>query len=365
MIRSRAEQNANQPIVPSLEELIPKLMAEANVPGLSICLIEGGRPLWRRGFGVSDNATNEPVADETLFEAASVSKTVFSYAVVRLCERGILNLDRPLVKYGATPLLTSDPRMDQITARHILSHTSGFQDFRSRAEPLRIHFNPGEKFLYSGEGYYYLQSVVTHLTGRVDSSVCAKYEAGLEVCGTDFDASMKQTLLRPLGMNTSGYLWDEALAKCAANPHDANGKPSAKKRPKTPDVARYGACGGLHTTAAEYARFLLQVINPGSGDSVRLRDDSLKEMLRPQIRLPEDQKIDGADSWALGWAMQQRRTGKVIVHSGGQAGFQSLTMASVDRKSGFVVLTNSDNGWKIFHDTRFSTTMDRLLAGPI
>jgi len=85
-------------------------------------------------------------------------------------------------------------------------------------------------------------------------------------------------------------------------------------------------------------------------------------MLRPQIKLTENQQIDGANSWALGWAVQQRKTGNVIVHSGGQVGFQSLTMASVDRKSGFIVLTNSDNGWKVFHNAAFAELVDRLLA---
>jgi len=359
------EQSANKPIVATLGELIPQLMREANVPGLSICLVERGQMLWRHAFGFRDSVTKAPVTDETLFEAASISKTVFAYAVMKLCETGVLNLDRPLVKFGAPPLLEGDPRLEQITARHVLSHTSGIQDFRSRKEPLKIHFNPGEKFLYSGEGYYYLQSVVTHLTGRMDPGTCATYEAGFQVCGTDFDASMKGALLRPFGMNTSGYLWDDALARQAANPHDWSGKPSTKKKPKTPDVARYGACGGLHTTASEYARFLLEILNPKGTDAVRLRDESLKSMLTPQIRLPEDEKIDGADSWALGWAIQRRKAGNIIVHSGGQAGFQSLTMASVGRKSGFVILTNSDNGWKIFHDARFANVMDRLLTNPV
>lgn len=86
-------------------------------------------------------------------------------------------------------------------------------------------------------------------------------------------------------------------------------------------------------------------------------------MLRPQIRLEEQQKIDGASSWALGWAIQERKTGNVIVHSGGQDGFKSLTMASVKRRSGFIILTNGDNGWKVFHNQTFLQVMDGLLAG--
>ena len=363
-LTTRGAQSKSKMLVADLEAVIPKLMQESVVPGLSIALVDGGKLLCRRAFGVKDNATKALVDHETLFEAASVSKTVFAYAVMKLCEKGVLNLDTPLLKYGAKPLLEGDPRVEQITARHVLSHTSGFQDFRSRKEPLKIHFAPGEKFLYSGEGYYYLQSVVTHLTGHVDPKDCAKYECDLEVCGTDIDPYLKRNLLQPFGMKASGYLWNDILAKHSASPHDAEGRLSAKKRPKPPDVARYGSCGGLHTTATEYAKFLIEIVNPKESDAFRLTRNSLDEMLRPQIKLPETEKIDGADSWALGWAVQERKTGNVIVHSGGQAGIQSLTMASVERKSGFIVLTNSDNGWKVFHNPAFGELMDRLLASP-
>jgi CubicO group peptidase (beta-lactamase class C family) len=350
-------------VVPSLDQLIPTLMRKHTIPGASIALVDSGRLLWNKAFGVKNAATKAPVTDTTLFEAASISKTVFAYAVMKLCETGVLNLDTPLSKYGAKSLLEGDPRRDLITVRHVLSHTSGFQDFRSRKEPLRIHFTPGEKFLYSGEGYFYLHSVVTHLTGRVDPADCARYESDLEVCGTDFDAWIKRTLLQPFGMNSSSYLCNEELAARCADPHDSTATPSKKKTARPPDVARYGSCGGLHTTPLEYSKFILAVIDPEAADAHRLSRNSLETMLRPQIELPPDEKIDGADSWALGWGVQSRKTGKVIVHSGGQAGIQSLTMASPDRKAGFVILTNSDNGWKLFHDPTFTALMDELLGG--
>jgi CubicO group peptidase (beta-lactamase class C family) len=320
--------------------------------------------LWRRGFGVKDSASKEPVDNATVFEAASVSKTVFAYASLKLCEKSVLDLDAPLTKYAPTLFLEGDPRLRLVTARHVLSHTGGFQDFRSRKEPLKIHFTPGEKFLYSGEGYYYLQSVMTHLTGRVDPTDCAQYEAGLEVCGTDIDPYLKRNLLGPFGMTSSGYLWNDTFAEHAARPHDVQGKSSAKKKPKPPDAARYASCGGLHTTASDYAKFLIEIVDHKGSDAFRLNKTSLKEMLRPQVRLAEGDKIDGADSWALGWAIQQRKTGNVIVHSGGQSGFRSLAMASVERKAGFIVLTNGDNGGRVFYHPAFVELMDRLLVGP-
>ena len=81
-----------------------------------------------------------------MFEAASMSKPVFAYVVMKLCETGVLNLDTPLTTYTADRFLQDDPRLDLITARHVLSHTSGFQNWRSEQEPLAIHFAPGNDF---------------------------------------------------------------------------------------------------------------------------------------------------------------------------------------------------------------------------
>jgi len=344
-----------------LEKQIPRLMEESVVPGLSIALVQDGKLVWRQGFGVKDSLSNEPVDHDTVFEAASVSKTVFAYAVLKLCEKSILDLDAPLTKYAPKPFLSGDPRLELITARHVLSHTTGFQDWRSGNEPLKIHFRPGEKFMYSGEGYFYMQSIVTHLTEQVDSKNCAQYEAGLEVCGTDIDAFLKRTLLVPMGMDSSGYLWNDRFEKQAAHPHGVDGKPGKKGMPSTPDAARYASAGGLHTTATDYAKFLIEIVDPKSSGTYRLTKKSLNEMIRPQAKLPTDQKIDGAGAWGLGWAIQERKTGNVIVHSGGQSGFRSLAMASVERKSGFIILTNGDNGGKVIY--KLADALNWLFVG--
>jgi len=348
-----------------LEQLLPRLMKESVVPGLAIALVQDGTLLWQKAFGVKNSATKEPVEPETVFEAASVSKTVFAYLAMNLCEKGVLGLDRPLAKDAPKPFLDGDVRLDLITPRHVLSHTSGFQNWRSKDEDLKIHFAPGQKFHYSGEGYYYLQSVITHLQGRVDPTDCAKFERGFEVCATDFDPYLKRTLLTPFGMHSSGYVWNQAFEKHSAQPHNSRGEASAKRKPRATAAARYGSAGGLHTTAGDYAKFLLEILAPKESDAHRLGRKSRQEMFRPQVKLPEEEKIDGADSWALGWAVQERKNGNVILHSGGNAGFSCLTMASVERKSGFVVLTNSDNGGKIFFGPAFAELINPLLDGSL
>src|SRR5436309_4953102 len=232
----------SETLIADFERLIPKLMEEAIVPGLSIALIKDAKLFWRRGFGVKDRASKVPVDNDTAFEAASVSKTVFAYAVMKLCEKGLIGLDTPLTKYSPKPFLKGDPRLELITARHVLSHTSGFQNWRSDKEPLKIHFTPGEKHMYSGEGYSYLQSVVTHMTGQ------------------PIEPYMKANLLVPFGMAASGYAWNDTFEKRMARPHDKKGKPFDNNKPTATHVARYAAAGELRTTPTDYAKFLIEVI---------------------------------------------------------------------------------------------------------
>jgi CubicO group peptidase (beta-lactamase class C family) len=183
--------------------------------------------------------------------------------------------------------------------------------------------------------------VISLLTGHVSAADSARYEAGLEVFATDIAAYLSANLLEPFGMTSSGYVWSETFEKHAARPHDAEGKPLTKAKPKPTDAARYAAAGGLHTTPTDYARFLIEVINPKESDAFRLTAASLKEMIRPQV------KVDDSHSWALGWEIYRGLKGDLIMHGGNQKGFHAFAVASVERKSGVVIMTNGDNGWKL------------------
>jgi len=90
------------------------------------------------------------VGSDTVFEAASTSKPVFAYAVMKLCERGLMDLGAPLTLYTAERFVPNDPRLDLITARRVLSHTTGLPNWRSADDPLVISFTPGERWSYSG-----------------------------------------------------------------------------------------------------------------------------------------------------------------------------------------------------------------------
>jgi CubicO group peptidase (beta-lactamase class C family) len=328
-------------LITHLETQIPTLMKELLVPGVSVVMIRDGAIAWRRAFGVKDASTKQPVDTETIFEAASMSKPVFAYAVLKLCEKKVLELDTPLVTYGAPPFLERDPRVKLITPRHVLSHSTGFQNWRSDAEPLRIHFTPGTQYQYSGEGFAWLQSVVSHVTGQA------------------IEPFMKANLLEPFGMTTSGYIWNDTFAARAARPHDVKGRPEDNRKRSAADVARFAAAGDLHATPTEYAKFLVEVIAPRPPDAFRLTAASLKEMSRPHVKEP--------NAWGhrgLGWQLVHTDKGEIIQHGGDNPGFHAFAAASIEHRFGAVVMTNGDNGATLIG--RFlSNAIDRLrVASP-
>ena len=128
---------------------LPELMAQNKVPGVSIAAWRHGHVAWTRGLGVADALTRSPVDARTVFAAQSMSKPVFAYAVMQLHERGVLTLDTPLVTYMPGDIVDGDARSRRLTARHVLSHTTGLPNWRSG--PLRFDFEPGERWQYSGK----------------------------------------------------------------------------------------------------------------------------------------------------------------------------------------------------------------------
>ena len=190
---------------------------------------------------------------------------------------------------------------------------------------------------YPGEAYSFLQSVVTRLTGRSDPTVCGTFEADLPVCATDIDPYMKSHLLVPFGMLSSGYVWDDAWAARIATSHDAKGMPLVKGRPRATEAARYASSGGLYATAEDYARFLIEVINPKPADAFRLTAASLEMMTRPVVTVPDDAAPLPGDprgtSWALGWEVFPTVDGSVIAHGGDVEGSHSFAVASVSHQS--------------------------------
>jgi CubicO group peptidase (beta-lactamase class C family) len=330
--------------IAALDRRIRQSMKDSHVPGVSIAIIRDAGVVWQRGLGVRDVSTGAPVDVDTVFSAQSMSKPVFAYRVMKLSEQGVLDLDAPLTRYTPNRFVENDPRLEGITARRVLSHTTGLPNWRSPEEPLRINFTPGSKWSYSGEGYHYLQSVVTRLTGHTDPKRCGVFEMNYRVCATDFGDYMGATVLKPFSMKHSGYVWTPAMQRNVTRPHDPAGAPLPQKPSTAIDVARYGSAGSLMTTAGDYAQFLIEVMKPKPADGYRLSEATRREMLSPQV---EAVGSPIKTSWALGWQIWHLEKGELIAHGGDDEGWHSLSLWSPERRTGFVILTNGEGGYKL------------------
>ena len=320
----RAGTTGTAAAVSMLTHDIPAVMKKGNVPGMSIALIRGGTTTWLHGFGVKNAKTGGPVTMDTVFEAASLSKPVFAYGVLKLVDQGKLGLDVPLTTYLPKPYIDGDGRLNKITARIVLSHRTGFPNWRGSDGLLPINFNPGERFSYSGEGYIYLQHVVEQVTGK------------------PLDEYMTEAVFKPLGMTNSSYVWQPHFDDLTATGHDAQGNPVNLWKPK-----EGGAASSLNTTARDYALFVDAILN-GKG----LSPSVLHQMETPQIAVDPACRICLKQApkelsknlfWGLGWGIQRKDGHTTLWHWGDNGEFKAFVMADPKAKSGVVMFANGIN----------------------
>jgi len=340
-----------QTLIDSLEQGIPLLMEEATVPGLSITLIREGSIVWSQAFGVRNNVTQEPVSLDTLFEAASLSKPLFAYATLKLVEQGVLDLDTSLAEYlpdcrisipipttGSSPqqFVLDKPQLELVTARHVLSHTTGFPNWPSNERPLKTHFVPGERFSYSGTGYSVLQSIVEIITGQPS----AEYA--------------QVNVLEPLGMKNSRFLWTGQENLSVALGHNENGEPTDKA--KWPEMI---AGASLHSTSVDFAKFTLTVMLPPVNNPYYLRSILAREMLTSQVYVNDSapwhedwpkQKVNLNEnvSWGLGWGIQHTATDLSFWHWGDNGIYKNFAIGSRQQGFGVVIMTNGKNGQEVY-----------------
>lgn len=297
-----------------LVEQLPTVLQDAGIPGLTLAIIEGGEITVEKTVGRGVAADGMNVTPETLFEAASLTKPVFAYGVLRLVERGDIDLDAPLTSYFEFTDVVDDDRVHAITARIVLSHTTGFPNWR-RDRPLTIGVDPGTQFGYSGEGFVFLQRAVEAITGQ------------------PMAAWLPDEVLTPLEMTNSYLYWDEKLAARTATGHDFLQEPKDKWKPEEGIAA-----SSLHTTAGDYARFVAEMMHPTLVTSA-----TLDAMLTP-ISHPAD-----GVHWGLGWGLEDatRPDGSVdtmLWHWGSNGWFKCFVVASRAQQRGVVFFTNSENG---------------------
>src|SRR6266566_4832558 len=152
-----------------IDATVTRLMRAAEVTGVSIAILNHEKIVYLKSYGLRDKEKSLPLTEDSVVSAASFTKVAFTYLVMQLVEQKLLDLDQPIHKYLPRPLsdyaeykdLANDSRAKRITARMLLSHTSGFPNWRAFEDDrkLKIHFDPGSKYAYSGEGIVLLQRV--------------------------------------------------------------------------------------------------------------------------------------------------------------------------------------------------------------
>jgi CubicO group peptidase (beta-lactamase class C family) len=330
-----------QSLVTDLTKHIPEWMNKWGVPGLSVALIRNAQIIWSQGFGIKSKSTKEPVSVDTVFEAASLSKPAFAYVVLKLIEEGKLGLDTPLAQYLPAPFNSDEARLKLITARMVLSHSSGLPHGRAPGTPVSLRFTPGKQFAYSATGIQYLQRVVGKLTQQSLADL------------------MRENLLKPFSMASSSFGWIGKYENEAAQGYGQKGEPglsgngrylqaSAEEKERMhedfPEYQYPSASAGLYTTASDYARFMIEIIQPATKDHFHLSEELMLEMLRPQV------KINDALSWGLGWGLEHTDSGDAFWHWGDWGVFRNFALASRKQRLGVVVLTNSFNGPKVYRE---------------
>jgi len=312
-----------------------------DVPGVSIAVINDFKLDYVEVHGVKSESTLEPVTEETLFQAASLSKGVSAAGVLSLAQEGIVSLDTPINEYLSSWQLphNSLQNREKVTLRRLLSHTagttvSGFRGYRytesvpsliqilngeppANSAPIVVDHVPGREFRYSGGGYLVMQQAVEDVTG------------------TAFPEFIRTRVLQPIGMANSTYQQPlpTSLVDSAASGYYADGVAVPGGHHIYPEIA----AGGLWTTATDLARFLIELQLSLRGESSKVLSKENAELLLTEVER----------DYSLGFNVWTRWGQPFFGHKGANDGFRGAMVAHRTGGYGVVILTNSDNGLEL------------------
>src|SRR5579871_1391206 len=195
-----------------VDAIVERVRSAARVPGVAIAVFDQGEVAYEHAYGLRDTEANLPFTTDTVMIAASLTKPAFAHVLLRHVDAGELALDAPIEEYLPQPLsdyprwqdLADDPRRHRITARMLLAHTSGLPNWRQFEDDkkLHLHFEPGTRFAYSGEGIDLLQFVLE------------------TVAHAPLDDLMQREVFEPLGMTRSAMLWQPRFEDDHATEYD-------------------------------------------------------------------------------------------------------------------------------------------------
>ena len=298
---------------------VEQWIKQNNIPALGIGIIRDGKLREVRMYG--EISSGNPAPYNAIFNVASLTKPVVSILALKLVSNGAWNLDEPLYKYWVDPDIANDPRHMKLTTRLVLSHQTGFKNWRyqNANQKLSIDVEPGTKFGYSGEGFEYLRKALEK-----------KFNKPLEKLADSL-------LFKPLAMFDTRLKWDNSIDESRfAHWFDGAGQEHKQDYKKT----TANAADDLLTTIEDYGRFAVYVLKGAGLDS-----SLFNQMIRPHV--PTQKALH----MGLGWELFQNLGAKkeyAIVHSGSDAGVKTLVIILPVSRQGLVIFMNGDNGYHLY-----------------
>ena len=296
---------------------LEKLLKENNVPALGIGVIENGKLTKVEVYGTLDKQATAPY--NTIFKVASLTKPIVALTTLKLIDKGILDMDEPLYKFWIDPDIKEDKRYKKLTPRLVLSHQTGFPNWRYMTETnkLAFQFDPGTKYQYSGEGFEYLRKAIETKLGK------------------SIEELTNELLFSPLQMTDTRFWWDDKMDESRyAQNFDADGN-------ILPTIKYYeaNAAANLLTTVENYGKFLAYVIN-----GAELSENLFQEMQNHQVEL----KVN--NYFGLGWEILTDFSNNefALLHTGKDPGVSTLAIIFPKSKNGYLIFLNGDNADKIY-----------------
>ncbi len=295
-----------------ISKKIQELARLGSVTGLQLAYFDEESD-YQINTGFAHNSDSTEVADDTQFQAASLSKQATAILTLKLAEEGIIDLNQPIAEIYQSPRLKEDPFYFKLTISQLLTHTSGLPNW---SDDLKLHFVPGTKWQYSGEGYQLIAKILEKQTQKSFEQLC------------------QERIFQPLGMNNTSF--DQSTAKNFVTGHSESEVPVVRPNLKI------NAAASMITTASDYSKLMQAAL---LGDFLNPESQALLTEQAIDILNWEDQPT--GCGWTHGMGIEATETIKVVWQWGDNNYHRGLTMIDLTNKKGLVYLTNSQNGLSI------------------
>lgn len=296
-------------------------LKQKSVPALGIGYIESGKIKQISVFGELEKGKKAP--KNTIWNVASLTKPIVTLISLKLINSGNWSLDEPIYKYWIDPDVKNDIRHKKLTTRHILSHQTGFTNWRftdEKLKKLKFNFEPGTKYQYSGEGFEYLKKALEK-----------KFNCPIEKLADSL-------IFKPLKMKDTRFYWDNTVDESRfAKWHSTKGELY-----ETNKTIKASAADDLLTTVEDYTKFIAYILS-----GAQLSESLQKEIPKEQV------KINPYKHWGLGFWVDNninKQGDFALVHGGDDIGVHTIAFLVPKTKRGLVIFTNSDNGPHAFRE---------------